>query len=45
MGGNPKIGVYTPKWMVKITQQPYLKMADLEENPPFWETSKKKKAF
>jgi len=22
MGGNPKIGIYTPKWMVKIMENP-----------------------
>ena len=28
MGVNPKIGVYTPKWMVKIMENP-IKMDDL----------------
>ena len=38
MGGNPKIGLPTPKWMVKIMENP-IKMDDLEENPLFFETS------
>ena len=32
MGGNPKIGVLYPKWMVKIMENP-LKMDDLGGKP------------
>ena len=35
---TPKIGVKTPKWMVKIVENP-IKMDDLGENPLFSETS------
>ena len=39
MGGNPKIGVFPPKWMVYIMELP-IKMDDLEgKNPRFLETS------
>ena len=32
MGGNQKIGVYTPKWMVKIMEKPYEHIADFGGN-------------
>ena len=35
----PKIGAKPPKWMVKIMENPYEQMDDLEENPQFSETS------
>ena len=38
MGVEPKIGVITPKWMVKIMGNPIIKMADLGV-PLFFETS------
>ena len=38
LGVEPKIGGKTPKWMVKIMENP-IKIDDLEENPLFSETS------
>ena len=38
LGVEPKIGVYAPKWMVEIMENP-IKMDDLGGPPLFWETS------